>query len=162
MQALTLLGRVELIQEDYLGATATLEKAVDADSGYWMAHNLLADAYLKQKKYEGARQQAELAMAQGKGGASAANLVLGQALVNLGKKEEGIRALKTFVHDSPKNPAVPQVRDLIATLGRTRHGSCQWRCNYAEERGANVRRRPSAGHSRTRGCGKAVAARGNR
>ncbi|MGO9865564.1 MAG: tetratricopeptide repeat protein [Terriglobales bacterium] len=123
VQALTLLGRVELIQEDYLGATATLEKAVDADSGYWMAHNLLADAYLNQKKYEGARQQAELAMAQGKAGASAANLVLGQALVNLGKKEEGIRALKTFVHDSPKNPAVSQVRDLIATLEKPDTGS---------------------------------------
>lgn len=118
VQALTLLGRVGLMQEDYPAATATLEKAVDADSEYWMAHNLLADAYLKQKKYEGARQQAELAIAKGKGGANTANLALGQALVNLGKKEEGIQALKAFVQDSPKDPTVPQVRDLIAAIER--------------------------------------------
>lgn len=115
-QALTLLGRVELMQEDYPAATAALERAVDADSEYWVAHNLLASAYLNQKKYEGARQQAELAIAKGKGDANTANLALGQALVNLGKKEEGIKALKAFVQDSPKNPTVPQVRDLIASL----------------------------------------------
>ena len=118
VQALTLLGRVGLLQEDYPAATAALERAVDADSEYWVAHNLLADAYLEQKKYEGARQQAELAIAKGKGDATTANLALGQALVNLGKKEEGIQALKAFVQDSPKNPTVPQVRDLIASLER--------------------------------------------
>ena len=116
VQALTLLGRVGLMQQDYPMATATLEKAVDADSDYWMAHNLLADAYLKQKKYELARQQAELAIAKGKAGAGTANLALGQALVNLGKTEEGIRILNAFVHDSPRNPAVPQVRDLLDAL----------------------------------------------
>ena len=122
LQALTLLGRVGLMQEDYPLATVTLEKAVDTDSDYWMAHNLLADAYLKQKRYEGARQQAELAIEKGKDGASTANLVLGQALVNLGKREEGIQALKVFVQGSPKNPTVPQVRDLIADLERRGSG----------------------------------------
>ena len=123
VQALTLLGRVDLIQEDYLGATAALEKAIRAHPGYWMAHNLLADAYLKQRKFEKARQQAELAIANGKAEAQTANLVLGEALVDLGKKEEGIQALKTFVQDSPKNPVVPQVRDLIATLEKSGAGS---------------------------------------
>lgn len=118
VQALTLLGRLGLMQENYPGAAAALEKAVNADPDYWMAHNLLADAYLKQMKYEGARQQAELAIAKGKAGARTANLVLGESLVNLGKKEEGIRALKAFVHDSPFNPVVRQVRDLIAVLER--------------------------------------------
>jgi tetratricopeptide (TPR) repeat protein len=123
VQALTLLGRVDLIQADYLGATAALEKAIRAHPGYWMAHNLLADAYLKQRKFEKARQQAELAIANGKAEAQTANLVLGEALVDLGKKEEGIQALKTFVQDSPKNPVVPQVRDLIATLEKSGAGS---------------------------------------
>ena len=50
VQALTLLGRIELFQPDYLAAAATLESAVRADPNYWVAHNLLADAYLKQKK----------------------------------------------------------------------------------------------------------------
>ncbi len=123
VQALTLLGRLELWQEDYPVAAATLERAVDAHPGYWVAHNLLADAYLKQGKYEEARQQAELAIANGKAGASTANLVLGEALVDLGKKEEGIQALKAFVRDSPKNPVVPQARDLIATLEKPDTGA---------------------------------------
>ncbi len=123
VQAMTLLGRVQLIQEDYPGAAATLEKAVDVDPDYWMAHNLLADAYLKQMKYEGARQQAELAIAKGKAGASTANLVLGESLIDLGKKEEGIRALKAFVRDSPENPVVLQVSTLIATLEKPGTGA---------------------------------------
>jgi tetratricopeptide (TPR) repeat protein len=116
VRALTLLGRVEFIQQDYPLATATLERAVAADSDYWMAHDLLAGAYLNQRKYEQARQQAELAIAKAKNGASTAHLALGQALVYLGKRDEGVRVLKAFVQDSPQNPAVPQVRELIAAL----------------------------------------------
>jgi tetratricopeptide (TPR) repeat protein len=118
VRALILLGQVELTQDDYPGAAATLEKAVDADSDNWTAHNLLANADLKLKKYEAARHEAELAIAKGKTGASAANLALGQALVNLGKREEGIQALKAFVKNLPTDPTVPQVRDLIAMLER--------------------------------------------
>ena len=117
-RVLTLLGHVQLLRENYVGAAATLEKAVDANSENWTAHNLLANAYLKLKKDEEARQEAELAIAKGKTGASSANLVLGQSLVNLGKKEEGIRVLKTFVQNSPSDPNVPQVRDLITVLER--------------------------------------------
>jgi tetratricopeptide (TPR) repeat protein len=123
VQAMTLLGRVQLIQEDYPGAAATLEKALNVDPDNWMAHDLLADAYLKQMKYESARQQAELAIAKGKAGAGTANLVLGESLIDLGKKEEGIRALKAFVHDSPENPVVLQVRDLIARLEKPDTGA---------------------------------------
>jgi tetratricopeptide (TPR) repeat protein len=117
-RVLTLLGQVEIAQENYPDAAATLEKATDADADNWMAHNLLANAYLKLKNYEGARQQGELAIAKGKAAANAANLPLGQALVNLGKKEEGIRALKTFIQNSPNDPTVPQVRDVIAMIER--------------------------------------------
>jgi tetratricopeptide (TPR) repeat protein len=113
---LTLLGRLGLQNEDYLSASSTLEKAVAADSGYWMAHNLLADAYLKQRKYEGARDQAQLAIEKGNSGANAARLILGQAQVNLGRREDGIQTLKAFLEGSPKNPTAPQVRSLIAEL----------------------------------------------
>ena len=123
VRALILLGQVELVQEDYAGAATALEKAVDANSDNWTAHSLLANAYLKLKKYDGARQQAELAIAQGKGAANAANLALGQALVNLGKKEAGIQALESFVRNSPTDPTVPQVRNLIATLERPNSGA---------------------------------------
>jgi tetratricopeptide (TPR) repeat protein len=118
VQSLTLLGRLGLQKEDYVAASSTLEKAVAADSEYWMAHDLLASSYLKQKKYEQARQQAELAIEKGKSGAGSARLVLGQALVNLGQKKEGIDALKSYLKDSPKSPTAPQVTNLIAELER--------------------------------------------
>jgi tetratricopeptide (TPR) repeat protein len=116
LAALTLLGRVELAQQDYPAAATTLERAVEVNPDYWVAHSVLAEAYLKLKKYDKAQQQAELAIASGKAGASTVNLTLGQALVNLGKTEEGLKLLKDFVRDSPKNPAVPQVRELIAAV----------------------------------------------
>jgi tetratricopeptide (TPR) repeat protein len=114
VQALALLGRVGLQQEDYGRATSTLERAVATDSEYWVAHDLLANSYLRQGNYANARDQALLAIE--KGGTGSAQLVLGQALVNLGQKQEGIQALKTFLQDSPQNPGGPQVRNLIAQL----------------------------------------------
>ncbi len=116
VQALILLGRVNLMQQDYPAAAAALQKAVELNSSLWIAHDLLADAYLKQRKYALAQEQAELALTQGKDDANIANLILGQALVNLGKVPEGIKALKIFVAYSPTNPMVPQARDLIATV----------------------------------------------
>ena len=116
VQSLTLLGRLDLQKEDYVSASSTLEKAVAADSEYWMAHDLLAGTYLKQRKYEDARQQAQLALDKGKAGAASARLVLGQALVNLGQQQQGIDALKAYLKDSPKSPTAPQVSTLIAEL----------------------------------------------
>lgn len=116
VQALTLLGRVGLQQEDYGRAVSNLEKAIMADSEYWVAHDLLAAGYLKQRQFDKARAQAQIAIEKGKNNASASQLVLGQALVNLGQKEEGIQTLKEFVQTSPKNPSVPQVKELIAKL----------------------------------------------
>jgi tetratricopeptide (TPR) repeat protein len=118
VQSLTLLGRLGLQREDYVTATSTLEKAIAADSEYWMAHDLLAGAYLKEKKYDQARQQAELAIEKGRVGTSSARLVLGQALVDLGRKQEGIDVLKTYLKESPKSPTAPQVTNLIAELER--------------------------------------------
>jgi len=116
VQALTLLGRLRLQQEDYSRAVSNLEKAVLVDRDYWVAHDLLASSYLKQQKYEKARDEAQLALNKAKGNALASQLVLGQALVNLGQRQEGIQVLKDFLVSSPKNPTVPQVKDLIARL----------------------------------------------
>ena len=122
VQTLTLLGRVQLQREHYADARKTLELAVEADAGSWVAHNLLADAYLKQKEYEKARQQAQLAIDQGKNAASAAELVLGQALADMGRYEEGLQALRSFVQAEPSNPVIPQVKTLIAEVEKRAAG----------------------------------------
>jgi tetratricopeptide (TPR) repeat protein len=115
-QALTLLGRVDLNLQDYPAAETALQKAVRANPDYWMAHDLLATTYLKQKEYAKAKEEAELAIEEGKAAASMAKLTLGQALVDLGNNQEGLQVLKAFVQESPKNPTVPQVRDLIKSI----------------------------------------------
>lgn len=116
VQTFTLLGRVQLQRKEYDDARKTLEVAVQTDPTYWMAHNLLADAYLKNNEYEKAQEQARLAIDQGRGAGNVALLVLGEALANVGKDEEGIDALNRFVQTNPDNPAVPQVRSLITEI----------------------------------------------
>jgi len=119
-QALSLLGRADLAQQNYAAARSALEQAVLADDEDWLPHNLLADAYLQEKEYGKARDEARVAMTKGqkygKNAAGPAELVLGQALIGLGQKDEGIQALKGFVKGSPENPMVYQVRALIADL----------------------------------------------
>jgi tetratricopeptide (TPR) repeat protein len=115
-QTLTLLGRLQLQREHYEDARKSLEQAVADDNESWMAHNLLADAYLKQKEYDKAREQAELALEKGKGAGSAAQLVLGQALANVGRDKEALQSLNGFIQTNPANPVIPQVKDLIAQI----------------------------------------------
>lgn len=115
-QALTLLGRTGLERQDYPAARSALEQAVLADAENWLPHNLLADTYLKQKNYAGARDEAQVAITMGKTAAGPAELVLGQALVNLGQNQEGIQALNVFLLESPQHPIAGQVRNLIAEI----------------------------------------------
>ncbi len=115
-QALLLLGRTGLERQDYPVARSALEQAVLADADNWLPHNLLADAYLHQENYDKARDEAQIAIAKGKNTASPAQLVLGQALLSLGQDQEGIRALKVFLEESPRHPMAGQVRTLIAEV----------------------------------------------
>ena len=126
-QALTLLGRTELAQEHFPAAKSTLERAVLADDENWLPHDLLADVYLHQKDYGKARDEAQIAITKGqKDGktiASPAELVLGQALIGLRRQQEAIQALEAFLKDSPQNPMVYQVRNLIAELKKSSSSS---------------------------------------
>jgi tetratricopeptide (TPR) repeat protein len=115
-QALTLLGRTGLERQDYPAARSALEQAVMADAENWLPHNLLADTYLHQQNYDKARDEAQVAIAKGKNTASPAQLVLGQALVNMGHDQEAIRALNVFLQESPRHPMAGQVRTLIAEI----------------------------------------------
>jgi tetratricopeptide (TPR) repeat protein len=115
-QALMLLGRVQLERKEYENAQKSLEQAVAANSNYWMAHNLLGDVYLQLKDYEKARVQAQLAIDQGDGAGNVAQLVLGQALANVGRDQDGIKALKIFIETNPSNTAVPGVKALITQI----------------------------------------------
>ena len=112
-QALTLLGRTSLERQDYPRARSALEQAILADAENWLPHSLLADAYLHEKDYGKACDEAQVAIAKGKNSASSAQLVLGQALLALGKNQEGVRALNIFLEQAPQHPMAGQVRGLI-------------------------------------------------
>jgi len=115
-QAVTLLGRAGLERRDYSAARSALEQAVLADAENWVPHNLLADTYLHQKDYGKARDEAQVAITKGKNAASPAQLVLGEALLNLGREQEGVQALNVFLQESPQHPIAGQVRNLIAEI----------------------------------------------
>ena len=126
-RTLTLLGRTDLQLENYPGARSALERAVVADADNWSSHDLLADAYFHEKRYEKARVEAQIAVDKGerlgKSATSASELVLGQALLGLGQMREAIQALHTFLQDSLKSPLAPQVSALLAQLEKQKSGS---------------------------------------
>jgi tetratricopeptide (TPR) repeat protein len=115
-QALTLLGQAGLQRQDYPAARSALERAVIEDGENWQPHNLLADTYLHQGNYVRARDEARVAIEKGKTHASPAELVLGEALVNLGLDKEGVEALNKFLEGSPLHPMAGRVRGLIAEI----------------------------------------------
>ena len=116
VQALTLLGRIRLHAGDLIAAKATLEDAVATDPDYWLAHYLLADAYLQQHDYEKARAQAEIAVDRGKGAGNSARLVLGQAQAGLGKNDDAIATLETYLRQSPESAQATEVKGLISQI----------------------------------------------
>jgi predicted Zn-dependent protease len=116
VQALDLMGRLQLVKRDYPAAKATLEQAVTADPENPAAHSLLAGAYLNQHDFKNALAQADLAIDKGKSTAGNAQIVRGQALAALGRSDEAIQALKTYLQSAPESASGPQVRQLLATL----------------------------------------------
>ncbi len=120
VQTLTLLGRTNLLRENYPAARSALEQAILADAEDWLPHDLLADAYLHEKEYSKARDEAQIAVAKsvkfGKNASGPAELVLGQALIGLGQKQEGIQSLEAFLKKTPQSPTTQEVRTLITTL----------------------------------------------
>jgi tetratricopeptide (TPR) repeat protein len=118
IQALILIGEVGLQQNDYSAARAALEQAVALNAQDWLPHSLLAETCLKQQDFEKARRQAEAAIQRNRLASVTAQLVLGEALANLGRTGEATQALKTFLQQAPDSPVAPQVHDLMAELAR--------------------------------------------
>jgi tetratricopeptide (TPR) repeat protein len=115
-EALTLLGRVQLLRGEHEQARMTMEEAVAVDPNSWMAHNLLAGVYLQQREYAKAQQQAQLAIDRGQQAATGAQFVLGVSLAYLGKTQEAIRVLKTFLQAAPRGDSASQAQQFIAAL----------------------------------------------
>jgi Flp pilus assembly protein TadD len=116
VQALVALGQLRDQQKNYQGAIPPLEKAATLDGKEWQARWVLADAYLRVGEYEKARKEAQEAVELGKGAANKAELIEGEALAGLGRRDDAIKVLESFLDDLPTDPAAPAVRALIAKL----------------------------------------------
>jgi tetratricopeptide (TPR) repeat protein len=116
VRALTMLGEWQLWRKDYKDAMTPLQQAVSADPGFWTAHWLLAQVYFKNGDFEKSRNQAEAAIRKGKGAAASAELVLGEALANLGRNKEAVETLETYLREEPKSAVGERVQKRIAQL----------------------------------------------
>ena len=116
VQALDSLGRLYLARRDYAAATILLEQAIAVDPENALAHSLLADTYLNQRDFKNALTQADLAIDKSKSVAGNAQIVRGEALGDMGRNDEAIQALKTYLKSAPDTASAPQVRQLIATI----------------------------------------------
>jgi tetratricopeptide (TPR) repeat protein len=116
VEALTLLGRLHLQQENYPLAKTVLQQAAAANPRNWIVHSLLADTCLHLREYQEARDQAEQAIEEARGQDYSGEIVLGEALANLGHRVEALRAFQTFLEKSPRSPTAPRVRELMTQL----------------------------------------------
>ena len=115
-QALTLLGRTHLEREDLPAALSTLQQAILLDFENWVPHNLLATAYFREGNYDKARDEAEIALRNGKRAASPAQLILAESLFEAGHGRQAVEALNVFLEESPQHPMAGQLRNLVAKI----------------------------------------------
>ncbi|HTS10738.1 MAG TPA: tetratricopeptide repeat protein [Candidatus Limnocylindrales bacterium] len=116
VQALVALGQLHDQQKDYAAAIPPLEKAATLDGKEWLARWVLADAYLRTGQPEKAAKSAQAAVELGNGSANKAQLIQGEALAQLGRRDDAIKALQSFLHDEPNDPAAPAVQKLVERL----------------------------------------------
>jgi tetratricopeptide (TPR) repeat protein len=105
--ALVALGQLRYQKSDFQGAEEALGKAVSLDPTQWLALWLLSDVHLRAGNFEVARKEAEDAVQLGMGAANAAEFVEGEALAELGRRDDATKVLQAFLRDLPEDPNAP-------------------------------------------------------
>jgi len=113
---LVALGELRLRQGNFAGAVPTLTQAPSLDEKNWRAYWLLASAWMNQREFEKARQEAERAIELGKNSAGGARLLLGEALAALRESKAAIRALQSYLDTSPAPAPAAAAQELIKKL----------------------------------------------
>lgn len=114
--ALTTLGGLRLDEKDIAGGAKLLEQAVAADPKLWGPHWLLANARLMQDQNDAAVTEAQMAIQLSNDTSPAAELILGEALGNLGRYDEGIAALRKFLKQAPSSSDAPGAKKMISQM----------------------------------------------
>jgi tetratricopeptide (TPR) repeat protein len=116
LPALLALGIARYEQGEYSQAIDLLNHAIANGLSSWEAEWILAGCYLRQKKYELARQHAEKALETGKKDASSAQAVLGEALAALGHTQQAIEAFEAYLKKHSRDGEAPKVRAELKRL----------------------------------------------
>lgn len=111
VQSLSALGNVRYRLGDDAGTIELLTKVVQMDKKSWRAEWLLADSYLREKKYTEARDHADRALKIDKQKTGQVQLLLGRALAGLGNREGAALAFKAFATEFPKDPNAKLARE---------------------------------------------------
>jgi tetratricopeptide (TPR) repeat protein len=116
--SLTALGETYLTEQKLPEARSALERAVDADNNSWRAHQLLAMTLVKQHAYEESLQHALRALEVGKYDANAAYLVLAEAYVGLGRRDDAIKTLQEMLARTLDHEQVSTAQRFLGELIR--------------------------------------------
>jgi tetratricopeptide (TPR) repeat protein len=109
-------GDMLLHKDDVAGARIYLDKAAKIAPNSWRAQSLLANVLLRQHSYAEAVTHAERAVELGKGQASSALLILGQALGAEHQNAQAIAALKDYLATKPPEKQAQAVEKLVDRL----------------------------------------------
>lgn len=150
-RSLVMLGQMQLDAGENSEASATLLKAVEADSNNWRPHYLLALALLRTKELPKAELEAARAGELSKEKTAAMMLLRAKILMLQGKNTEAKPVLQTFLKDYPSDPGAPEAKKYVDRIE-------QWQKSTATDQviGASEPPRP-AGKEAIEGAVTALA-----
>lgn len=114
---LTAVGMLRIKQTKFDSAVSVLKAAIGLNHQLYLAHLVLASAFLAENKFADSLTEAREALKQGKREAVEAEFIAGASLAGLGRTEAALTSLKQFVRESPDDPAVTDAKQIMATLG---------------------------------------------
>ncbi len=114
--ALVGLAHVQYQKNDLKDATELLERALTLNRKQWEALWLLSEIHYRQHDFEKARKEAADAVELGREAAAPAEFVEALALGELGRTEEALQMLRTFLRDAPSDINASTARELAARL----------------------------------------------
>jgi hypothetical protein len=110
------LAGVHYQQGNFSAAIDLLKDASGNGPGAWEAQWILASSYLRMKNFQEARRHAEASLKANKKEARGVRLVLGEALAGLGRLQQAIEELETFLKENSHAPEKEKVRAMLEKL----------------------------------------------
>jgi tetratricopeptide (TPR) repeat protein len=123
--SLAALGEAAFRNGDVLAATGYFSRAVEAEPSSWRYEEHLAEAHLRLRDYEQARQHGERAIELGKSRAREAQLILAQALIYVHDYGRALKALDTFLAEEPSGSAATEARHMIERINDSSSSTIQ-------------------------------------